>query len=138
MARMRAKTINEANNFTRGMNPKAAMGIGGINLHDERQRRLEDFDNKIEKVKDKANKEWQNRLQNLFVGKTITAFMQKLASFDKNTMKQRNRSETKNFTIKVADVMCEKIDDMSSCIIADTDHNVYSIKFHIDQIIHID
>ena len=134
---MRAKTIYEANNFTRGMNPKAAMGIGGVNLNELRKNRLADLDKKIEKVKDKANEEWQLYLQNLFVGKTITALMQRLATFDKNTMEQKSRTETKEFTIKVAYVICKKIDEMS-CVIVDFDHNMYSLKLYNNQKIHID
>ena len=36
---MRAKTINELQDFERGVDPRAAMGIGGINFNERFNRR---------------------------------------------------------------------------------------------------
>jgi hypothetical protein len=58
---MRAKTINEVNKFERGLNPKEAMSIGGVNFGEEFQKEF----NEIAKV-------WFERLKKL-KGKTIIA-----------------------------------------------------------------
>lgn len=57
---MRAKTINEVNKFERGMSPKAAMDIGGVNFGEE-------FQEEFEQIAFK----WFRKLKGL-EGKTIT------------------------------------------------------------------
>jgi hypothetical protein len=57
---MRAKTINEVQNFDRNMPTKAAIGVGGIVLGKEL------WDRKLEYIK-----EWKNFIEKLFLHKTI-------------------------------------------------------------------
>ena len=124
---MRAKTINEDNNFTRGMSPKAAMGVGGIVFKDIIEQRRKKLDWEKEKLTHAADKKWQADLRKMLVGKTITGHMQKLPMIDKNN-NTVGKSEWKTFTIVVQDVLMEKLED-SSIIIGDMNNNLYSIRF---------
>lgn len=134
---MRALTINEVQKFERGMNPKAAMGTGGINLGDIRAQKIEERDRRVSEISDDINNEWEEYLRNLLVGKRITTFMQRLAKFQKDTMKSISKSETKVFTINVTDVKQEKLSD-GSLILAGDDNNIYSLSYHHDQKIYIE
>ena len=57
---MRAKTINELQDFERGVDPRAAMGIGGINFNE----RFNNF-----------SEEWKTSIEKAVLGKSITARM---------------------------------------------------------------
>ena len=63
---MRAKSVNEIKNFERGLNPKAAMDTGGIELGKELWKRKEAY-----------IQEWKDYLTNLMMGKTVSGFMHK-------------------------------------------------------------
>mgnify|MGYP001588483225 FL=1 len=133
---MRAKTIHE-NEFVRGLNPKAAMKIGGLDLRSTIRQKRSELTDEIEKVENKANKKWQEYLKKLFIGKTITTKMRKLSTFNKDTMKQTSMGGSGEFTIKVKDVLMDKISD-NSLIIADVNNNIYSIVVERDEKIYID
>jgi hypothetical protein len=60
---MRAKTINEEQNFERGLDPRASMDIGGI-----------DFGKQFAKM----SEEWEEKVKKSIEGKTITASMTEL------------------------------------------------------------
>jgi hypothetical protein len=64
---MRAKTVNEEQNFERGVHPKQALGLGGINL--ARQK----YD-----MKKKLQQDWDFFLTTILDGKTISAHMNKI------------------------------------------------------------
>lgn len=68
---MRAKTINEVQNFERGAPAKAALGIGGIVLG----KKL--WDRKLEYIK-----EWKNFIEKSFLHKTIYGFFGKWLNRD--------------------------------------------------------
>jgi len=60
---MRAKTINEEQNFERGLDPKQSMDIGGI-----------DFSKQLGELV----REWEKNVGKSVLGKTITAIMYEL------------------------------------------------------------
>jgi len=64
---MRAKFINEEQNFERGLHPKQALGLGGINLSQER------YD-----MKKKLQQDWNFLLMTILDGKTISGQMNKI------------------------------------------------------------
>jgi hypothetical protein len=138
---MRALTINEVQKFKRGMNPKAAMGIGGVTLCDTINKRREDLKKKLEDINNDADEENQKWLRKMFVGKTITAHMQSLVSFNINTKERTGKQEQGKFTIEVQDVMMDKLEN-HSIIFADMNNKIYSFSLnHIDpdkNIIYID
>ena len=70
---MRAKTINEVQNFDRNMPTKAALGVGGIVLGKEL------WDRKLEYIK-----EWKNFIEKSFLHKTIYGTFAKY-TWDKDT-----------------------------------------------------
>jgi hypothetical protein len=63
---MRAKFIKEAQNFERGIHPKQSLGIGGISLGEEKN-----------KMKKKAEDDWNFFLMTILDGKTISAVMKR-------------------------------------------------------------
>jgi hypothetical protein len=78
---MRAKTIKEEQNFERGLDPKASMEVGGINLQ-------ESFDKMFD--------DWISVFK-IFEGKTITGNISKYWT-DKQHMP---REDTKKRSVKV-------------------------------------
>ena len=86
---MRAKTINEDNNFERGLDPKDAMGIGGIVLEDKY------FDMVV-----KAKQKW-NKYLGTFVGKTVSVYLDPDRYASVTTSNERK-------TIKVTDVSSDQ------------------------------
>jgi len=64
---MKAKFVNEEQNFERGVHPKQALGLGGINLSRTR------YD-----MKKKLQQDWDFLLTTYLDGKTITARMNKI------------------------------------------------------------
>jgi len=144
---MRARTINEIQNFERGKNPKSAMGVGGINLYDVYDERIEELEMNIQGARVSADNDWIDYLEKTFRGKKITAVMMKMATFnsDKKNMswKDAKRGE---FTIVVQDIRSDQaLSDgagregytvVPRIILADMDNNMYSMdlkqKIYID------
>lgn len=79
---MRAKTINEEQNFERGKDPRASMDIGGIKFTTQ----LYEF-----------VKQWEENIQKTLEGRTITAVMRELKS-------DGNEGRTKNQTVSVKEI----------------------------------
>jgi len=64
---MRAKTLDEIQNFERGQHPRQALDIGGVQLGAERY-----------KAKKRMLREWNEYLVKLFTGKTVRGEMKKI------------------------------------------------------------
>jgi len=79
---MRAKTINEEQNFERGIDPRASMDLGGIKFTTQ----LYEF-----------VKQWEENIQKTLQGRTITAVMRELKN-------DGNEGVTKKQTITVKEV----------------------------------
>jgi hypothetical protein len=135
---MRAKTVNEDNNFERGKNPKAAIGIGGINLSEIYQEKMDDLFNEIAMTKFHANEEWSEFLTKTFVGKKITAHMTRMVTFNLKT-KERSLDGQKSgeFTIEVQDIkpsedfsdfIGRNVNIAPQVIVADTDNKMYTMR----------
>jgi hypothetical protein len=138
---MQAKKVFEVQNFERGRSPKASMDIGGIQISTLYTKRENEYLESIKEKKEEAKREWTQFLRKTFVGKTITAKLKSLPSFDKDMGITKNR-ETKRgeFTIRVQDVMDsgdfgEKFGAVN-IIFADMENNIYSLE-GIDQKIYI-
>jgi hypothetical protein len=63
---MRAKFVNETQNFERGVHPKQALGVGGLSLGEEKH-----------KMKKKFRDDWNFFLTLVLDGKTISGIMNK-------------------------------------------------------------
>ena len=85
---MRAKFINEVQNFEKGVHPKQALGIGGIALGIERH-----------KMKKKFEEDWNFFLMTILDGKTISGQMNKVR--DKGIEKDPLENGWGNYTVKV-------------------------------------
>jgi len=73
--KMRAKTINEIQEFQRGV-PKSSLGAGGVQFGKLRY-----------EAKQKMKKDWANFVENLLLGKTISGyFNQMFLKPDEETM----------------------------------------------------
>jgi hypothetical protein len=134
---MRAKTVNEDNNFERGRNPKAAIGVGGINLSEIYQEKMEELERDIAITKSHANEEWSEFLTKTFVGKKITAHMTRMVTFNLKT-KKRSLDDQKSgeFAIEVQDIkLSEDFSDFigrhvnitPNAIVADTEGKIYAM-----------
>lgn len=88
---MRAKTVNEIEKFERNLNPKAAMGIGGIELSKELWKRKEAY-----------IQEWKDYLTNLMMGKTVSGFMHKYVFENAGDVKVPESAGWGNYSVKVA------------------------------------
>ncbi len=143
---MRAKTINEIQNFERGKNPKSAIGVGGINLSEIYQEKMDELERDIAITKSHANLEWSEFLTKTFVGKKITAHMTRMVTFNLKT-KERSLDGQKSgeLTIEVQDI--KPSEDLSDyigrnvnispqVIVADMDNKIYTMR--LGQKIHID
>ena len=78
---MRAKTVNEVQEFERGLNPKAAMEIGGI-----------DLEKVCNNTAIKGLKEWNKYLQQ-FIGKKIT-FSRDMSQYASEMYRKLNKKYT--------------------------------------------
>jgi hypothetical protein len=94
---MRAKFVNEDQNFKRGVHPKEALGLGGINLGRIR------YD-----MKKKVQQDWDFFLLTILDGKTISGHMNKIR--DKGV---EIEGEWGNYTIKVDEWDMEDINSPS-------------------------
>ena len=141
---MRARTVNEAQNFERGKDPKESMGIGGIDLAEEFETRLDELKMGISGLKVTEDEEWYNYLVKVLVGKRITAEMTLMPTMDVNTKAMKGKREFGKYTVEVADI--KPTDNLSDIvdspftraypeiIVADTEKNIYTLK--MDQKIH--
>lgn len=129
---MKAKKINEVQNFERTSSPKKALDLGGIILASDLEKRIEKFNNDKKELIANANEEWNSILEKTFLGKTITATLQKLPKISTVTGNVEGKSETREFTITVKDILVtnnpfeERIS--SNIIIADEENNIYSLR----------
>jgi len=138
---MRAKTVNEDQNFERGRTAKAALGIGGINLYDLYQERMEELEREISMSKINADTEWGEYLRENFVGKKITAHMTRMVTFNIKTKQKSIDSETKygEFTIVVQDIkpgesfsdaIGRNVEISPQAIVADMEGKIYTMRLH--------
>jgi len=106
---MRAKLVNEEQNFERGIHPKQALGVGGICLGEERW-----------KMKKKLDDDWKFFLLTILDGKTISGQMNKRSANGGNNWG--------NYTVTVSDWHIDDIDDMGIMIIGeDKEHYILPI-----------
>lgn len=137
---MRAKTINEDQNFERGKAAKAALGIGGINLYDLYQDRMRNLEEEISLAKINTNEEWEEYLSKTFVGKRITGIMTRMVTFNIKT-KERSLDAQKHgeFTIEVQDIkpgenlsdaIGRNVEISPQIIIADMDNKIYTMRLN--------
>lgn len=126
---MKAKKIFEK--FEEESDPIAGMGIGGIELIYEFERRRKKLDKDIEKTKERALISWDRYIRKLIMGKTITAEMEKLATFDKDTMERKTEGGRGKYTITVVDVHVDNLEYEYNgyAIIAAEDHTIYKLSF---------
>jgi len=126
---MKAKKVFEAQNFERGQNPKASMDLGGIVLEKEKRKRHEEMREAQKDAEVLANQEWEMYLQEILVGKKITAKMTSLPTMNVKTHEMRGKRETKDFTITVQDISTQELsDNLINIVIADTENNMYAIN----------
>lgn len=130
--------VNEAQNFERGKDPKESMGIGGIDLAEEFETRLDELKMQIGGLKVTEDEDWYNYLVKVLVGKRITAEMTLMPTMDTKTKVMSGKREKGKYTIKVADI--KPTDNLSDIldspitrsypeiIVADTDKNIYTMK----------
>lgn len=146
---MRARSVNEVQNFERGQNPKKSLGIGGIDLYSELEERLDDLDMVIGMETMTAGEKWREYLEKALVGKTISAKMRKLPAFNSKKGENTGKYEHKDFTIKVADIKdTEEFRELYNkykmagfghqIVLADEENNIYSLALRVGEKIHID
>ena len=78
---MRARTVNEAQEFERGKNPKQALGVGGLDLGKDYEERIEEYKMSISGTTLSHTDEWIEFLRDTLVDRTITAKMKMLRTF---------------------------------------------------------
>jgi hypothetical protein len=137
---MRAKTVNEDQNFERGKNVKAAIGIGGVDVKDIYDEKKDDLLRQISMAKTNADEEWEEFLVKTFRGKKITALMTRMTTFNLTTKERSQEGQkTGEFTIEVQDIkpsgaLSEALDrnfEISpQVIVADMDNKIYSMKLN--------
>ena len=130
---MRAKQINEIQNFERGQNPKKSMKLGGIDLDEHLEKRIESLSNEKDELIQKHNEDWDAFLKKTFVGKTITAELQLLPTIDKDG-NVKGKTETRIFNIMVQDILVNNSFSSSSgtistsIVLADMENNLYALR----------
>jgi len=127
---MKAKKIFEK--FSEKTDPIVDMGIGGFKLIDEFNKRRKKLELDTQKLVKKSNISWKRYLRELLIGKTITAEMSRLPTFDSKTMQLKEKgSNWENFTITVIDLHVESIQYSynNSIILAGDDGRVYKLLF---------
>jgi hypothetical protein len=125
---MRAKLLNEK--FTEDSDPIADLNIGGVVLIDAYNSRRKKLEKDIEELKKDSHKKWELYLRKLLIGKTLTAEMNILPTFDTKTMESKRKGEKGKYTIKVVDLHVESLEHEynKSIIIADEEHIIYSLS----------
>jgi len=141
--KLKPEYLNETQNFERGQDPKAAMGIGGVELMDIFTEKRQLMEDDIEEIKKSYTDLWQDYVREILPGKEITATMSRLPKVTKDGGTQ-GKYETKSFTITVQDAMpSNKLGDEVSrgfsitpaLIVADLEGNMYQLN--LDQKIRI-
>lgn len=136
---MRAKKVNESQNFERGQGTKKALGLGGLNLEELLDERVEDLEMQLSMTKLTADEEWEEFLRKTLIGKKITSEMTKLPVVSMKGEKlgpMLGERITDEFTIIIQDVkssskLSEALGQFStylSLIIADSNKNLYELK----------
>ena len=111
--------INESLKFEKTRNPRKTLDIGGVILSHE-----------FEKFKEKFNKEWQEYLEKLFLGKTIEGKFRKFEMQDTGFTKPVGWG---NWIVKVKKIMEVNIkDDEGFMRCYDENDNIYLIPFEKD------
>lgn len=128
---MKARLVEDTQHFERGQNPKAAMGIGGIILEKEKQKRFEKMKEAQKDAEHIANQDWEMYLQETLIGKKITAKMTSLSTLNVKTHEMSGTRETKEFTVVVEDISTDNLGELLlNIVIADTDHKMYSLSLN--------
>jgi len=143
--------INEAQEFERGKNPKKALGVGGLDLGSDYERRIEDYKMAISGATVSHTDEWIEFLKDNLRGKEITAEMKMLRTFSVGGDKPKpiNKSDAdfskREQTITVQDVKPSwgMGDDFSvhiggsplsasppKLIVADMENNIYEMPIN--------
>ena len=146
---MRARTVNEEQKFERGKNPKEALGVGGLDLYNDVVQRVEDLDYEIGQVKFGLDEKYQEDLEKMLVGRTITAYMEKLMTINPKTGKTVSKSGRGDYTVKIADVKPnDKLSEWHErykmagfspkIMIAGEDGNIYTLQIAQNKKIHFD
>ena len=78
---MRARTVNEAQEFERGKNPRQALGVGGLDLSKDYEDRVEEYKMSISGTTLSHTDEWIEFLRDTLIDRTITAKMKMLRTF---------------------------------------------------------
>lgn len=129
---MQAKKVFEVQNFERGQSPKKALDLGGIDLSQEIQKRIEELKERKREVEIEENQNWDMFLQETLVGKKITAKMTSMPSWkvnkDGGIGQKVGTRETKEFTITVQDVNSDDLSEMlMAVVVADMDNKMYQL-----------
>jgi hypothetical protein len=136
---MRARSVNERQEFQRGREPKTSLDIGGINLSEEYDERLLELKMNLANQKKLADEEWREYLETVFVGKTITAHMTQIRSFPPSGKPSDAKMERGDLTISVssvhfgqnfAEVVDNEYDTIPRIMVADTENKVYSVPLN--------
>jgi hypothetical protein len=150
---MRAKTVNEAQDFERGRNPKATLGVGGIDLASNYEMRIDDYKKAVQMVTMEHTEDWKEFLRKTLVGKTITAEMKQLPQITKSGKSKPSSGmwKLKETTIQVQDIIptwgvgedfsittsgSPMGNMLPKLILADMKNNMYELS--MDQKIYID
>lgn len=141
------KNVNEAQEFERGKDPKRALDIGGINLHNSYEDNLNDLRMQIDANKMYANEEWEEYIRKVLAGKTITAKMRHMPGFNVKTKQSSPSKGQKEFTIRVKDAKPgEDISDAidrnfqisPQIIVASEENDIYSITLTPENKIYVE
>jgi hypothetical protein len=137
---MRAKTVNEDVNFERGRNPKESMGIGGLELSEEFEERMDQLKMKVDGIKATEDEDWINYLEETFIGKKITAEMTTMPFMNLKSKEMSGKRETGKFSIEVQDIkLTDNLSDIMDSpitrsypkiIVADMENNIYEMKMN--------
>jgi len=126
---MQAKKVFEVQNFERGKNPRATLDLGGIVLEKEKRKKHQEMKDAQKDAEVIANQQWEMYLQEILVGKKITAKMTSLPTMNVKTHVMTGKRETKDFTITVQDISTQELTDLLiNIVLADTENNMYAIS----------
>ena len=126
---MQAKKVFEVQNFERGKNPRATLDLGGIVLENEKRKKHQEMKDAQKDAEVIANQQWEMYLQEILVGKKITAKMTSLPTMNVKTHVMTGKRETKDFTITVQDISTQELTDLLiNIVLADTENNMYAIS----------